>query len=322
MIINKIKARIYRIYNRLRYPFIGITGMMGDEERLNLYKLAQDNLPESGIVVEFGAFFGASTGAIQAGLKKSNPAKEFYVIDSFQSRLSSSFSNEVRHHAKSKNLDTLLVENEEENSLDFYSCFLKGVGDHDNMIISRCLLSEFIAPEKPISFMHLDLPKEWSQLRLIIDSCFGNLELESKVLFQDFGYHWSAELIAAIGHMLKNGNIELINLVDTTLSVRVIKRFSNNDIQDLIHSMSEDKDILIGFNFAVDSSSYLFSPINKATLDLALTQFYYSIGRRSEAYKILSKTLSTYIDSPDYPFLILKVVELLTEEFKLDRSYE
>lgn len=322
MIINRIKARIFRIYNRLRYPFIGITGMMGDEERLNLYKLAQDNLPESGVVVEFGAFFGASTAAIQAGLNKSNPAKEFYVIDSFQSRLSSSFSDEVRHHAKSKNLDALLVENEEENFLDFYSCFLKGVGDHDNMIISKGLLSEFIAPEKPISFLHLDLPKEWSQLKLIIDSCFGNLELESKVLFQDFGYHWSAELIAAIGHMLKNGNIEIINLVDTTLSVQVIKRFSNNDIQGLINSMSEDKDLLIGFNFAVDSSSYLFLPINKATLDLALAQFYYSIGRRSEAYKILSETLSTYIDSPDYPKITLKVAELLTEEFKLDRSYE
>ena len=90
---TEFKDRIVRIYRRIRYPWLGISGMMGDEERLNLFKLARNDKSKSGIAIEFGAFFGASTSAIQAGFLKTHgkECKEFYVIDSFSSRISSSF---------------------------------------------------------------------------------------------------------------------------------------------------------------------------------------------------------------------------------------
>ena len=79
------------------------------------------------------------------------------------------------------------------------------------------------------------------------------------VLFQDYAYHWSSELIAAVGFMIKNRNIDVINIVDTTLSAKVVKRFSNEDISELINLMSDNKNLLIGLNYARDHTFHLFS---------------------------------------------------------------
>jgi len=293
--------------------------MMGYEERLNLYHLVQRDSIDQGVMIEFGAFFGASTAAIQAGIKKKNSAAglaEFYVVDSFRSSTSSSFTDHVRMHAKNQDAEFLLKE--ENDFVDFYDCFLENVGEPENMHIVRCLLSDFTFVDKPISFMHLDLPKEWSQLKMIVTACFPYLRVDSIVLFQDFGYQWSAELIAAVGLMLNNGNISVINLVDTTLSVKVEREFSEQDIGELIRAMSNAEEIIAGIGYSKDVVSPFFSTENRATVQIAIAQFYFSIGRISTACEILSAVL---LDCAGNIGIASKVAEILGETFP-HRSYE
>ena len=319
-IYQGIRNRLVRIYQGIRYQFLRVTGMMGYEERLNLYHLVQSSSIDKGVVIEFGAFFGASTAAIQAGIQKKNSASglaEFYVVDSFLSRTSSCFTDHVRMHAKHQGAESLLKE--ENGFVDFYDCFLENVGKPENMHIVRHLLSDFTFVDKPISFMHLDLPKEWSQLEIIITACFPYLGEDSMVLFQDFGYQWSAELIAAIGLMLKNGNISVINLVDATLSVKVERKFSEQDIGELIRAMSNDEEIIAGIGYSKDFVRPFFSTESRATVQIALAQFYFSIGRVATAFEILSAVL---LDCAGNIVIASKVSEVLGEKFMLDTSYE
>ena len=74
--------------NYYRYPLLRLPGMMGYEERLDLFLTAQRELTGKGVAVEFGAFLGASTAAIQNGLR-SNPQQDvrdvdLHVVDCFQ----------------------------------------------------------------------------------------------------------------------------------------------------------------------------------------------------------------------------------------------
>lgn len=318
-IYQGIRNRVVRNFQGNRHQFLSVTGMMAYEERLNLYHLVQSAPIDKGVVIEFGAFFGASTAAIQAGIQKKSPAfglAEFYVVDSFLSRTSSSFTDHVRSHAKRQGDESLLKE--ENGFVDFHDCFLKNLGKPENMHISRQLLSEFTFVGKPISFMHLDLPKEWSQLNTIITSCFPYLREDSLVLFQDFGYQWSAELIAAIGLMLRNGNISVVNLVETTLSVKVERKFIEQDIEELIRAMSNDEEIIAGICYSIDFVDSYFCTESRATVQIAFAQFYFSIGRFSTAFEILSAALLECAGNIE---IAAKVSEVLGENFVLDTSY-
>lgn len=294
--------------------------MLGYEERLNLYHLIQSSQVNKGVVIEFGAFFGASTAAMQAGIEKRGCASglaDFYVIDSFRSRITSSFTDHVRAHARYQGSASLLKE--KNGFVDFYGCFLENVGEPSNMHIERHLLSSAKFVNKPIDFMHVDLPKEWSQLEIIVRNFFPYLNRGSLVLFQDFGYQWSAELIAAVGLMLKTGHISIVNLVETTLSVEVENEFTDSDIGELVRAMSSNEGILDGMACSVEAVSPFFSTVSRATVQIAMAQFNFSIGRASDAFQTLSAVL---LECSGNKNVTERVSEVLGNEFVLDASYE
>lgn len=81
---------------------------------MDLFLTAQRELTGKGVAVEFGAFLGASTAAIQNGLR-SNPQQDvrdvdLHVVDCFQTPVGSAFAKYVYEFARAGRVEHLLKE--------------------------------------------------------------------------------------------------------------------------------------------------------------------------------------------------------------------
>jgi hypothetical protein len=319
--LKKFGSRLERRFHRRRYPFLAVPGMMGYEERMNLFQTCQRELTGSGIAIEFGAFLGASTAAIQSGLR-ANPQltsqTELHVVDCFRTPLTSQFAEHVRKFSHRGHVGHLL--REEDGWLIFYDAFMSHINTTDPHInIHRCFLSDFYWHPEPVEFLHLDLPKDWQQASYVASAVFPNLVVGARVLFQDFGYQWSAELIAMIGHLAKMEFIQPYRITDTTLSVTVEKALSVSAIIALRDLMSTPAGVLAGIEHARSECRPLFSLSIDSIILIAKAQYLYSTGADGECLKIISSVLRN--NESDLS-MVDRICDLLECNFSMSRSYE
>ena len=319
--LKKIIYRASSKINKQRYPFLASPGMMGYDERMNLFSTCRNELTGKGVAVEFGSFLGASTAAIQQGLRKNKKIlnnSEFHIVDCFRSSLTSEFSELTRDFARSGKVDHLLTE--EDGWLCFYQAFLAHIDTNDPYIkIHQCFLSAFTWESKPVEFLHLDLPKDWKQASYIVSIIFPDLVIGAKVLFQDFGYQWSAELIAMIGILSNMGIISPYRLTDTTLSVTVEKTVTVDHIDLLARMMTSPIDVISGIESAKNACRKLSSPSIDATLSMAKAHYKYSINDVDGCFDIVSSIL---LNSPCDLVIRVRLADLFQRAFICDRSYE
>lgn len=316
---NEIIYRLSSKINKKRYSFLTIPGMMGYDERMNLFNTCRNELSGKGVAVEFGSFLGASSAAIQEGLKKNKLLSntKFHVVDCFRSSLTSEFSQLTRDLARQGQIEHLL--NEEDGWLNFYKAFLSHINVTDpSLIIHKCFLSDFVWESQPVEFLHLDLPKDWTQASYIASTIFPDLVVGGKVLFQDFGYQWSAELIAMIGILIQMGLICPHRLIDTTLSVNVQEPISKNAIATLERKMNLPAEVLSGIESARTACQFLSSNSIDATLSMAKAQYQYSQGATDDCFKIVAAILH---NSPCDLIIRERLADLFERDFMFDKSY-
>lgn len=319
-LIKKLKYRLNNLLDRWRYDFLDIPGMMGYDERMNLFKTCRDELSGKGVAVEFGAFLGASTSAIQQGLKKNKHERsdtEFHVVDCFRSALTSDFSQLVRLLARQGKVENLLYE--EDGWLCFDQAFLANIERADpNLKIHQVFLSVFAWESKPVEFLHLDLPKDWKLAHPIASIMFPDLIPGARVLFQDFGYQWSAELIAMVGGLIEIGAIKPYRITDTTLSVIVIKPITQDDVETLNSMMDIPKNVIRTMEVA-RTTCLNFSKSADATVLMAKAQYQYTHGHIKDCYKALEAVL--HHDSFNQATRE-RMADLFGKAFVMDKSYE
>lgn len=319
--IKDITRKLERRIHLHRHPFLAVPGMMGIDERLNLFHTCQRELSGNGVAIEFGSFLGASTAAIQHGLR-TNPLltsqTQFHIVDCFRTPLTSQFAEHVRNFSLRGHVDHLL--REEDGWLSFYDAFMSHIDANDPHVnVHRCFLSDFSWEPEPVEFLHLDLPKDWQQASYIASTIFPSLVVGARVLFQDFGYHWSAELIAMIGHLAAMKSIAPYRLTDTTLSVTVERTLSYSIILDLKDLMSTSEGVLAGIENAQQECSSLVSPSVDSIILIAKAQYLYSTGAVGECFQIISSVLrSTARDAS----MLDRICELLECGFSMSKSYE
>lgn len=317
---NEIIYRLSSKINKHRYSFLRVPGMMGYDERMNLYETCRSELSGKGVAVEFGSFFGASSAAIQQGLRGNRLDScntEFHVVDCFRSSLTSEFSQLALEFSRLGQVDHLLTE--EDGWLNFYKAFLSHVDATDpKLIIHQCFLSDFVWESKPVEFLHLDMPKDWTLASSIATKIFPDLVTGAKVLFQDFGYQWSAELIAMIGNMINMGLIHPYRLTDTTLSVDVVQPISKNAVAKLEQKMSSPADVILGIESARSACRFLSSNSIDATLSMAKAQYQYSQGDTDECFNTIGAILH---DSPFDLTMRERLADLFQRAFIFDKSY-
>jgi hypothetical protein len=184
-----------------------IPGMIEPIEQQTLYGLAsQLSLRTGDQMVEFGSFFGRSTECIAQGLRDNPERKssnQVYAFDSFGCAVQGGFSVHVNSFAQSGNVSDLLVV--DEKRLDFYPVFEHYLSGQMANGVVRSVQAE-IRDSEPgeihqIALMHIDSPKFYEELRFLLDRFFPRLRGGALVVFQDFYYHWSATLIAAVEAM-------------------------------------------------------------------------------------------------------------------------
>jgi hypothetical protein len=318
-----IKSLINSITYRLdnwRYSFLRVPGMMGYDERMNLFNTCKYELEGKGVAIEFGSFLGASTCAIQTGLKNSslNKNQELHIVDCFRSALNSDFTKHVKALAISGKVDHLLKE--EDGWLCFYNAFLANIDANDpNLKIHHCFLSDLVWESKPVEFLHLDLPKDWKLAYPIASKIFPDLVIGAKVLFQDFGYQWSAELIAMIGALINMRLIRPYRLTDTTLSVIILNPITIDAIASLKQIMSSHKDVILSIEAARNACSNLHSKSINATISMAKAQYQYAHGNIIDCFNIVSSIL---IEPSCDQITLERLADLFQKEFIADKSYE
>jgi len=312
---------LFKALNLCRHRFLRLPGMTGYQERMDLVRICQQELKGTGAAIEFGAFLGASTAAIQHGIRSNamlSPTTEFHVVDCFKTPTNSTFAQYVREFARAGRVDDLLTE--KDSWLCFFDAFISNVDAGDqHLVIHRCFVSDFSWKTQPVEFIHLDLPKDWNQAENIISQIFPDLVLDAKVLFQDFCYQWSAELIGMVGHLIRMGHIRPCRVTDTTLTCSVAKRFTLDDLEILTALMCSPNEILSGLDIAREECAKLTSPALNSRLLMAKAQYLYSICRVNECFDIISTILVTLSDEKNKDE-INRLTELFEHHFVLPTS--
>lgn len=191
-----------------------IPGMIEPGEQRTLYGLAsQLSLNRGDQMVEFGTFFGRSTACIAQGLAD-NPQRDesnrLHAFDSFACAVDGVFAPHVQAFARTGGIDDLLIS--DAGRIDFLPVFEHYLAEPIANGVVRPVRAELrdSAPDQidQIALMHIDSPKFYEELRVLVDRFFPCLRDGAVVIFQDYFYHWSATLIAAVEAMRQLGFLE------------------------------------------------------------------------------------------------------------------
>jgi predicted O-methyltransferase YrrM len=213
-----------------------IPGMIEPIEQQTLYGLAsQLSLRPEDQMVEFGSFFGRSTECLAQGLSDNPQRKasnQLHAYDSFGCAAQGGFAVHVNAFAQSGNVSNLLVEDGER--LNFYPVFEHYLAERIESALVCPAQNEIRDSEageiRQIALMHIDSPKFYDELRYLLERFFPRLRDGALVVFQDFFYHWSATLIAAVEAMRQMHILEyhlsaassLVTQVNRTINAEVI----------------------------------------------------------------------------------------------------
>jgi hypothetical protein len=139
----------------------------------------------------------------------------------------------VHAFAESGNVADLIVT--DEKRLNFYPLFEHYLKDAIENGVVHPIRSEIRDSEprsiQQIALMHIDSPKFYEELRFLLDRFFPRLRDGALVVFQDFYYHWSATLIAAVEAMRQLGVLtyqlsaasSLVTQVNRTVDTQVLR---------------------------------------------------------------------------------------------------
>jgi hypothetical protein len=92
--------------------------------------------------------------------------------------------------------------------------------------------------------MHIDSPKFYDELKYVFFRFFPKLKIGSIIVFQDYFYHWSATLIAAVQLLKKLNIISFEFSKASSLCVKVLKIPTSDDLLFVDNEM-ENKNTII-----------------------------------------------------------------------------
>lgn len=310
-------AKLAAVIRRLRYPFLRHEGMTSFAERIQLYRSAAH--APGGTIVELGPYFGASTVALAAGLSRNpSPGRALHVFDCFKTRIDAPFAQRVRQSAARSNTAALLTS--EDGWLFWDACFERLVARYSGALtVHKTLLDEAVWSGDEIHLLHLDLPKDYRAGRIAFEKFLPSLDTGAIILFQDFVYQWSAEMIAAFGLLIYSGGLRPDNVVSTTLAMTCVAPGTEllAKLDALMDTGPETIDR--GIEFALDAVAPWMSGEQRAVLRLALCQHRYRTGRPERALTELGEVLAVH---PSSPAVARAAAELLAWGFVQENSYE
>ena len=311
--------------------FENIPGMIEPIEQELLYKVSKNlDLKEKKSIVELGSFFGKSTNAIIQGLNDniSNVnSRSFLVYDSFECSLSGAFAQSVNAYAKNFNIEHLLkISNTRLDFLDVFRFYTnkkyKNLKVHQEELID----SRYSEKEK-ISFIFIDSPKFYSEFYYVLKYFFVNLDIGAKVIFQDFFYHWSGSVIAAIEIMFQNNLITFQETAASSLLVKIEKNIDMDEIRNIDLNLKKTKKSQLIDNIyqrlsseKIDRHNYFINRLLMAKIQIMVSE-----GQDIDDVKKFSNYVFNrlnVIDPSSAKILSKDIKELLKFNFNIYDLYE
>lgn len=304
-----------------------IPGMIEPIEQSMLFELAQNvQLSSNDYIVEFGTFFGRSTYCLSSGFLKNNLKDKSNVIlalDSFSCSSKGSFSDIVQTMAKIGNVEELLdISNKK---LSFQRIFENYLSDEikEGVVIHKAkeLKNSFPIKRGKIVLMHIDSPKFYREFSFIINRFFPLLKENSFIVFQDYFYHWSATLVAAIQLLYELNIIKFLYSKASSLCVQVCRIPFKKEINVIDQKMNRN-DIVVKMLDNAIKSSKLYNIDREVQflprLYLAKIQFLYSIGEIVNANELRNfMNESNMVNKP----ILDDYMELLKFNFSMEKLY-
>ncbi len=302
-----------------------IPGMIEPGEQKLLFELSKEiNLKNCNNVVEFGTFFGRSTACIMNGLLSNNAEikPNFFAYDIFECKNEGRFSKILNSYVKKHDLKNLLVL--KKDRLNFRSIFDFYLNDYlitDILKVFQTELSEAKCHCDEIALMHIDCPKFYEEFYYILNNFFPFLKKGSLVVLQDYFFHWSASLIAAV-QLLKE--YEILNYKKSTASsllVEILNEPSNDQILNLNSEIKKNKLEYIIDRAIKDSMKIEMDRKNQFLPRLILAKIQYLWEK--EDYYMATNELNKFLTSGSInKHCYNDLIDLMSNGFSIRKLYQ
>lgn len=198
-----------------------IAAMTTDAERECYYRLAKDAAGK-GAIVEFGAWMGASTAYIAAGIRDSGVKQHVWVYDHFISK--AGHIRKVQEFYDKQGLDKTPVG----PSIEAFAENLGPLMDYVEPIQGAA--EKVVWDSKPIALMVTDAPKRVPAISAVLTRLRKGLQPGSLMAWQDFCHFPSYEIPACL-YRLRN-HLEFVEAVvpGTTLVFRLKSQWSADEV--------------------------------------------------------------------------------------------
>jgi len=305
-----------------------IPGMIEPVERELLYTLARSlSLQPGDSIVEFGALFGRSTNCLAQGLTANTTRTSdnlIHAYDSFRCAADGLLSPHVRGMAEQAGLTDLL--RREGPDIDFRPVFEQCLKKYIDLGVVRPVPRELADSDPPpgtIALMHIDAPKFYDEFKIVAFRFLPQTKIGSVLVFQDFFYHWSATLIAAVAVMITRGLLTAERSAASSLVTRVTKIPTLEELVEVDLMLGDKREIPLLIQEAIQIARAV--PLDRADmflprLYLAKFQYLWEGGNFAEA----ADEVGQFFNSGNTlnQSVVTDFMEMMAKGFSIRRLYE
>lgn len=280
-----------------------IPAMTTDAERECYYRLAKEAAGK-GAIVELGAWMGASTAYIAAGIRDSGVQTKAHVYDQFISK--AGHIEKVRAFYDKNGIDAVPVGPSLQKFKDNLGLLLKYVEPHQGKI------EQMEWGDEPISLLVTDAPKRVPAISAVLTRLRNALQPGAIMAWQDFCHFPSYEIPACLYRL--RGHLEFVEAVvpGTTLVFCVKSQWNRQEVSMSALDLGTWAPQEIGEAWAY---WYRFVPQEKSALfRCGAAMFLCDIGFTNEAIEVLTTTHRKAADAilPKWRYLKANRPDFLT----------
>lgn len=260
-----------------------IPAMTTDAERESYYRLAKQ-CAGKGEIVELGAWLGASTSAIAAGIRDSGVGTKARVYDRFQS--GGNHAEKVETWYAERDLPKIPLG-------DCFEDFRKNLGELIEYVdVNRGEIASIKWGNDRISLLVTDAPKRVPEISTVLTALKDGLQEGALMAWQDFCHFPSYDIPACL-YRLKD-KVEFVEAVvpGTTLIFRVSEKLEAEDVSRETLSLQRwtADEVFSAWDYWLGH----VHPDKRALFRCGAAMFLCDIGEKQESVNALSVVLSQW----------------------------
>jgi hypothetical protein len=260
--------------------------MTTDAERDCYYRLAKEAAPK-GTIIELGAWMGASTAYIAAGIRDSGADRKALVFDKFQSK--PGHIRKVKEFYSKRGIDKAPVGPCMETFMANLGGLMRYVEPRQGQIERTIALPW---ADNSVSLLVTDAPKRVPQISPVLTALQKALQPGSVMAWQDFCHFPSYEIPACLYRIREH--LEFVEAIvpGTTLVFRVKSQWNKEEVSPEALALSKWTPQEIGRAWAYWMANDFVSDEKKSLFRCGMAMFMCDVGYGPDAVNVLASVLA------------------------------